>query len=55
MVPNLIGLVALSPLVMKITKNYIDRRLSKEAGRVVKPMYNFNPETQLAEEQREEA
>ncbi len=29
MIPNLIGVVALSGLVMKITKNYVDRRLRK--------------------------
>ena len=30
MFPNLIGVVALSPLVMKITKNYIDRKIKKK-------------------------
>ena len=29
MLPNLIGVVALSPLVMKLTKNYVDRRIKK--------------------------
>ena len=27
MIPNLIGVLSLSPLVMKLTKNYVDRRL----------------------------
>jgi AGCS family alanine or glycine:cation symporter len=29
MLPNLIGVVALSPLVVKLTKNYVDRRIKK--------------------------
>jgi len=35
MVPNLIGVIALSGLVVKITNNYIDRKLK---GKAVKPM-----------------
>lgn len=35
MIPNLIGVVSLSGLVVKITKNYIDRKLK---GKDVKPM-----------------
>ncbi len=31
MIPNLIGVVALSPLVVKITKNYVDRNLKGKA------------------------
>ena len=34
MIPNLIGVIALSGLVMKITKNYLDRQKGKD----VKPM-----------------
>ncbi len=30
MVPNLIGVLVLCPLVMKITKNYVDRKLKKK-------------------------
>ena len=30
MFPNLIGVVALSPVVVKITKNYIDRKIKKK-------------------------
>lgn len=30
MIPNLIGVLALSPLVMKITKNYVDRKIRKK-------------------------
>ena len=35
MLPTLIGVIALSPLVYKITKNYVDRRIRKKN---VKPM-----------------
>lgn len=45
MVPNLIGVVALFPLVAKITRNYVDRRIK---GREVEPMLSFDGETQKA-------
>ena len=35
MIPNLIGVICLSGLVMKITNNYIDRKIK---GKQVKPM-----------------
>ncbi|MCR5761835.1 MAG: alanine:cation symporter family protein [Treponema sp.] len=35
MIPNLIGLLSLSPLVSKITKNYVDREIK---GKDIKPM-----------------
>ncbi len=48
MIPNLIALIILSPLVYKITKNYIDRKIK---GKNVKPMYSYSSEIQkLAEE-----
>lgn len=40
MIPNLIGVVALSPLVMKITKNYVNRRLK---GKREKPLLSYDP------------
>lgn len=43
MVPNLIGVLALSGLVVKITKNYVDRRLK---GKKIKPMLSNFPEIQ---------
>ena len=43
MFPNLIAVVALCPLVAKITKNYIDRRINNKD---VKPMLSYNPEIQ---------
>ena len=35
MIPNLIGVVALFPLVMKITNNYIDRNLKGKATEAI--------------------
>ncbi|MBE6763812.1 MAG: alanine:cation symporter family protein [Ruminococcaceae bacterium] len=43
MLPNLIGVVALSPLVMKIVKNYVDRRIK---GKKVEPMLSYDPKIQ---------
>ena len=50
MIPNLIGVVALSPLVMKITANYLKR---KKGGLKIAPMYNADPAIQAEEEARE--
>lgn len=47
MIPNLIAVVLLSPLVYKITRNYINRKIK---GMDVKPMYSFHPEIQAAAE-----
>ncbi len=49
MIPNLIGVIVLSDLVCKITKNYIDRIVK---GKDVKPMLSVFPEVQ--EEQEKE-
>ncbi len=43
MVPNLIGVLTLSPLVAKITKNYVDRRIK---GKNEEPMLSFDPKIQ---------
>ena len=43
MIPNLIGVVALFPLVLKITKNYIDRKVRKLD---VAPILSYDPEIQ---------
>lgn len=40
-IPNLIGVLSLSPIVVKITKNYVDRVLK---GKNVKPMLSVFPE-----------
>ncbi len=50
MIPNLIGVLALSPLVVKITTNYL-RRTKK--GEDLEPMYNADPEIQAQEMVRE--
>ena len=46
MVPNLIGVLVLIPLVMKITKNYIDRKVRKKD---VEPVISYDPEIQAAD------
>ncbi len=43
MIPNLIGVISLSGLVVKITKNYIDRKLKSKN---VKPMLSAYPEVE---------
>jgi AGCS family alanine or glycine:cation symporter len=40
-IPNLIGVISLSPIVMKITKNYVDRVLK---GKDVKPILSVFPD-----------
>lgn len=47
MIPNLIGVLTLCPLVAKITKNYVDRKLRKKD---VKPMLSFDEQTQAEAE-----
>ncbi|MBQ6603639.1 MAG: alanine:cation symporter family protein [Eubacterium sp.] len=47
MVPNLIGVIVLSPLVMKITGNYVRRKLK---GSDEKPLYSFDPDIQAENE-----
>ncbi len=49
MVPNLIGVLALSGLVMKITKNYVDRKLK---GKAVKPMLSVFEDIQAEHEKQ---
>lgn len=46
-IPNLIGVVTLSPVVMKITANYVDRKIK---GHDVKPMLSAFPEIQAEQE-----
>ncbi len=43
MIPNLIGVVVLIPLVIKITKNYIDRKVK---GKDVEPVLSYDEATQ---------
>lgn len=49
MVPNLIGVIALSGLVVKITKNYTDRKFK---GAKIKPMISVFPDIQAQEEKK---
>ena len=45
----LIGVLALFPLVLKITKNYVDRKIK---GKDVAPMLSYDPELQAEAEAR---
>ncbi len=47
MIPNLIGLLVLMPLVMKITKNYADRKFK---GKDVKPILSYDDQIQAEAE-----
>ncbi len=47
MIPNLIGVVVLFPLVMKITKNYVNRKIKNKDE---KPVLSYDPEIQAAHE-----
>ena len=40
LVPNLIGVIALSPVVVKITRNYIDRKFN---GKDIEPILSYFP------------
>jgi len=44
MFPNLIGVVVMFPLVAKITKNYVDRKIRGKKD--VKPILSYDPEIQ---------
>ena len=46
-IPNLIGVLVLSPVVMKITKNYVDRTFRHKD---VKPMYSAYEDIQAQQE-----
>lgn len=47
MIPNLIGVVILCPLVVKITRNYVDRTVKHKR---LKPVQSFFPEYQYSED-----
>ena len=49
MLPNLIGVVVLSGSVMKITKNYLDRR---RKGLDEEPMISYDPALRKAEAEK---
>jgi len=48
MIPNLIGVITLSPVVMKITQSYVNRVLK---GKDEKPVLSYSPEIQAANEE----
>ncbi|MCR5250012.1 MAG: sodium:alanine symporter family protein [Lachnospiraceae bacterium] len=43
MIPNLIGVIAMCPLVVKLTRNYVQRRIKNEK---VEPMLSYDPKIQ---------
>lgn len=43
MIPNLIGIIVQIPLILKLTRNYIDRRIK---GKEVEPMLSYDPDIQ---------
>ena len=43
MIPNLIGVLALTPVVLKLTSNYVDRNIK---GKDVAPMLSYDPAVQ---------
>ena len=47
MLPNLIGVLVLSPMVAKCTKNYVDRKMR---GKSVEPMLSAFPDVQETQE-----
>ncbi len=47
MIPNLIGVLTLSPLVAQCTKNYVDRKIH---GKKIKPMLSMFPDIQAQHE-----
>ncbi len=48
MIPNLIGVISLLPLVLKITKNYVDRKIKNKD---VAPILSYDPQIQAEMEQ----
>ena len=52
MIPNLIGVIVLAPLVVKITKNYIDRNVKKKE---VKAVISYDSNIEAALEQSPDA
>ncbi|MBR6879798.1 MAG: sodium:alanine symporter family protein [Clostridiales bacterium] len=47
MIPNLIGVIVLSPLVMKLTSNYVARRIK---GQKIEPLLSYDPDIQAENE-----
>ena len=49
MIPNLIGVLSLTPLVVKLTRNYVDRNIKNKD---IKPMLSVFPEVQAEMEKK---
>ena len=49
MLPNLIGVLSLTPLVIKLTQNYVDRRIK---GKDIPPMLSHFPDIQDEHERK---
>ena len=49
MIPNLIGVLSLAPLVHRLTRNYIDRKIH---GMDEKPLLSYFPDIQAEHEQK---
>ncbi len=43
MVPNLIGLIVQTPLIIRLTRNYVNRRIK---GKDIEPMLSYDPDIQ---------
>ncbi len=43
MIPNLVGIIAQTPLIIRLTKNYVDRRIRLMD---VEPMLSYDPDIQ---------
>ena len=43
MIPNLMGIIVLAPLIIKLTKNYVDRRIK---GKEIAPLLSYDPDIQ---------
>ena len=48
MIPNLIGVISLTPVIYRITKNYVDRKVR---GMEIKPMLSAWPDIQKEHEE----
>ena len=47
MIPNLIGVLFMIPLVVRITKNYVDRKVKNQD---IKPLISYDPQIQAEAE-----
>ncbi len=43
MIPNLIGIIAQAPLIIRLTQNYLDRRIK---GKEIEPLLSYDPDIQ---------